>query len=176
MARKEQYQVNNSYYDNRVNDYLTHEFFSSAKNIGDIVGKSSLQDILINPGKQPLNRADWKDIPTLNNETYSVFIIVGEDEVFRDDILEFAQEIMQVPKKLLVDSGGVYNKNDHSYIRNEIGKAHLRLYIEPWGVHDASLIMEHRISSQLQTKTLLEFNPDEYFGIVKIVEYLNDTL
>lgn len=176
LATKDQYKVNQSYYDNNSRDYLTYEFFSNRDNINDIIGSSSLDDIIVNPGKKPLNKADWKDIPTLNDENFNIFVIAGEDEVFRDDILDFANRVLDCPLKYRGDSHGKYDALIHSYIRNQNGKPHLRVFLEPYGVHDACLVMEHKISNLLPVKNVSEIDQEVFFGLPKIAEYFNSTL
>lgn len=178
QATKEQFQVKNSHYDNRNLDYLTYQFLSSDKTIKNIVGNSSHENLLVNPGRQPLNESDWVDIPTLFDENYSTFVIMGEDEVFRDDILKFCNKVLDCPIVHNEESGGKFDTEKAFYFRKDLsGKANLQVVIEPWGVHDASMILEHNSWSKLDNDTELKWvNPETHFGTLKITEYLNETL
>lgn len=178
QARPEQFQINQSYYDNRNKDYLKHSAFSDKKNfLNHLLKPEDLKDIKINPGKEPLNKSDWTNIPTFNNEGYHIFVLAGEDEVFRDDILNFAKVILGSPITKIKESNGKFDRLTYSYIRNEPGKPSLKVFVEPWGIHDAALVMEHKIWSELKDDSELKWiNPDKYFGLVKITEHLNDTL
>ena len=69
----------------------------SSELLESLLGDSRVYSLTISPGNCPYNETDWKDIPSLNHPGYSVFVITGEHECFRDDILEWANHSLQSP-------------------------------------------------------------------------------
>ena len=70
-----------------------------------------------------------------------MFVLAGEHESFRDDILEWSKYALDYPiPPNLGNSDGVYNPKIHKYIRNNKDSAHVDVNIEPLGVHDVCFL------------------------------------
>ncbi|KGU26919.1 hypothetical protein MGK_04302 [Candida albicans P57055] len=169
----------NSYYDNAAHDMLPFNSHSSEL-LESLLGDSRVYSLTISPGNCPYNETDWKDIPSLNHPGYSVFVITGEHECFRDDILEWANHSLQSPlTPQKGDSQGRFNPKIHQYIRDTPDTAYAEVLIEPCGVHDSVLYFENSIISILKNNPRLNaksLDKVEYFGITKVVDFLNKTL
>lgn len=138
--------------------------------------------------KVPRQRSDWLDIPTFSSPKYDVFVIAGEDESFRDDILEFCKHALNVP--WYGDGfryGHLHEFYDREHFeferRGEEGNANVTMYVERWGVHDATLVLEAglalRVAGDLRKgkRTKLgDVDAERYFGITRLVKFLNETL
>ncbi len=84
------------------------------------------------------------------------------------------------------NSNNQFDKEGYEYIRkNDLELCHLRLYIEPWGIHDSCLFFENHLILKIKqqesdpTKSSLDVNhidDKEFYGITRIVQFLNDTL
>lgn len=169
----------NSYYDNAAHDMLPFNLHSSEL-LESLLGDSRVYSLTISPGNCPYNETDWKDIPSLNHPGYSVFVITGEHECFRDDILEWANHSLQSPlTPQKGESQGRFNPKIHQYIRDTPDTAYAEVLIEPCGVHDSVLYFENSIISILKNNPRLNaksLDKVEYFGITKVVDFLNKTL
>lgn len=186
----EQFQPGRSFYDNDSRDMIRYSYLvdkvSTKYLIGDDI--SSVNSLTISPNsKSPQTIKDWEDIPTFGDEKSNILIIAGEDESFRDDILEFAEYAFGVPhysKYLYGFSGGKFNAPMHQYIREPSpGKCGLRVYVEPLGVHDSFFFFENHLLSLIQAaeKKRLQVNVDklndkEFFATKRIVNFLDDIL
>jgi acetyl esterase/lipase len=168
-----------SYHDNDKRDIIQYKL---GANVKYIVGNSDMNSLLISPGnKTPQDPNDWKGIPTLNDPGYGVFVLAGEDEVFRDDVLEWSKNALGVSFKdtVLGTSNNEFNESKHQYIRNDESSTKLNVYIEPWGVHDACLLVENRLLRTIKRNpqlTIKDVDSNKYFGISRIVKFLNESL
>lgn len=183
LPGEEQYVPGKSYYDNKGKDLIEYVGFSQSGLVQAITGNKDLNNLLVSPGnKTPHDRKDWEQIPTLNDPGHSVFVLAGEDEVFRDDILEWAEYALGVPlysDYKYGDSNNKYDKEIHEYVSHDNTKAHVRVYVEPWGVHIPILLLENDIIGTLKKNPTLEakdIDSDKYFGISRVVSFLNDTI
>ncbi|KAK6460202.1 membrane protein [Scheffersomyces coipomensis] len=177
-----QYAPGNSMYDNDPIDMIQYRAFHDVDRAKAIVGPSNVHSLLISPGNTPYKHDDWTSIPTLSSPTSDILVLVGEDEVFRDDVLTWAKYALGVPlygKYKYGDSEGK-NLNKLTYIRKSDEKsAGIRFYIEPWGVHDSTLFFESHLLRKLTKNpklTIDALDQDEFFGITRIVKFLNETL
>lgn len=169
-----------SYCDNEKRDLLNSQFAGSKERIDALFGGNSYADLLISPGNLPYNASDWNDIPTFNNQGYSTFVLLGEHEVFRDDIFEWAKYALGsplAPQKR--DSQGIFNSKVHEY--KTVGKdgAYIDIVVEPWGIHDLVMLFENIVIQEIEKNPHLKVNTlskKEYFGVVSIVNFLNKTL
>ncbi|KAI5967882.1 hypothetical protein CANMA_002650 [Candida margitis] len=168
-----------SYHENEHRDMLQRTVFTDERRI-QLLGDTNHADLLISPGNLEYKSSDWSDIPTLNSKGYSTFIVVGEHEVFRDDVLEWAKHAVRsplVPQKQ--DSRGTFDSKVHEYKTDGKNDAYVDIAVEPWGIHDSVLFFENTIlrklkkNPHLQVKTL---DKEEYFGVIRIVDFLNKTL
>ena len=187
-----------SYFENSKRDIIQYRYFHEIDRqkaiIGDVthlryyeesghqkIKKEDLDhlDMLISPGNLTYKYSDWEDIPSLNDKGHSVFVVLGEHEVFRDDILEWCQYALKSPLiKQKIDSKGVLDAKLHNYEDNggNLNGAHVQVFVEPWGVHDATLFFENNIASKLKRNprlSLKDLDRKEFFGVVRIVEFIN---
>ncbi|CAD1811765.1 hypothetical protein FOB58_003859 [Candida parapsilosis] len=168
-----------SYYENEKRDILNGRFAGNKGRMKAMFGVNDYKSLLVSPGNLPYKADDWSDIPTLNNKGFSTFVLVGEHEVFRDDILEWAKHAIQSTLVPQPDSNGVFDARVHEYKSDGQDKAYIDIVVEPWGIHDAVVLFENNIIRKLRKAPFLKVeNLDkvEYFGVVKIVEFLNRTL
>ncbi|EGW32191.1 uncharacterized protein SPAPADRAFT_66837 [Spathaspora passalidarum NRRL Y-27907] len=173
-----------SYYDNYRRDVIQYHIFHETHRHWDLLGDTDHQALIISPGNHPYSYSDWDSIPTLNNENYHVFVVAGEHESFRDDVLEWCKYALKCPLYDMhqnIDSGGVLDPKKHEYIRqDEPGKSTVQVYVEPWGVHDAIFYFENVIVSKFKKNHALlrldQVDPTEFFGIYRVVKFLNETL
>ena len=59
--------------------------------------ETKLNSLTVSPGNCPYDSKDWQDIPTYNQPGHSVFVLAGEHETFRDDILEWSKYALNYP-------------------------------------------------------------------------------
>ncbi|KAK6457080.1 uncharacterized protein RJT20DRAFT_127210 [Scheffersomyces xylosifermentans] len=184
LPEPHQYTKGKSYYDSKEHDMISYDVFLLDSHGPHIVGDVDTTRLDISPGNHhPYSKKDWEGIPTLKDPKSDVFVITGEDEAFRDDILEWAKYALDVPLYDEVKYGDSNNKFDsskHAYIREaNSNSAGVRVFVEPWGIHDSSLFFESHLIKKLQNNPnlkLKEIDNEEFFGITRIVEFLNDTL
>lgn len=177
-----------SWLDNQHYDLIHHLSFSNFQELCQIVGTEDLHSLVSLPGgKVPKLREDWTDIPTYSDPKYSIFVVLGEDESFRDDILEWAKYAVDLPwysKVKYGDSHKFLEKEHYEFERRGVaGEANLTVYVEPLGVHDALFFFEDSIAWQIGKdakkgkKTLLkDIDQKEYFAILRVTKFLNETL
>lgn len=180
-------ELGRSFNDNHNYDIIQHQTIGKIEYLHRIIGTSDIYSLQVSPGsKKPFNLKDWQDIPTLNDPNCNVFVICGEDESFRDDILEWSKYALNVPFYETVKYGNshkYFQRQDYEYISEnnsaKTGKANVRLYVEPWGVHDECLFFENTLFSVIKKNPELKIedvDDYEYFGIARIVRFLNDKL
>lgn len=179
--------------DDFVHGHLAHDndpldciryLFASNKEINDaIVGQAPLNQLTVSPGNCRYQAGDWHGIPTFNSPNFHVLVLAGEDELFRDDVLEWCYHALEVPlfKEFRYgDSNGKYLPEKHHYSRrNEPGRANVSVYIEPWGVHDPFILTEGGAFDELANNpslTLRGLNKNRYFVTLRIAEFLNETI
>lgn len=180
---KSQFSPGNSFWDNNKKDIIDFKNFADVNLISNIIGDADMNDLLISPGnKLPHDRNDWTGIPTFNDPGHDLFILAGEDEVIRDDILHWCYYALGIPlynQYKYGQSNNKFDKSKHEYIRNEEGKAHVRLYVEPWGVHDTMLLLENEVINEFKKNKNLQvkdIDHEEYFGISRVCNFLNETV
>lgn len=177
-----------SWLDNQHYDIIHHSTFSTFSELCKIVGTEDLHSLVSSPGgKVPKLRSDWTDIPTYSSPDYSIFIVLGEDESFRDDILEWAKYSVDLPWHLKVKYGDLHKflEKEHYEFerRNQPGEANLTVYVEPLGVHDAMFFFEDSVAGQIKkdlkkgkTTSVKDIDTKEYFAISRLTRFLNETL
>lgn len=177
-----------SWIDNQHYDMIHHSSFSKFLDLCLIVGKEDLHSLVSSPGgKVPKLRSDWSDIPTYSSPDYSIFLVVGEDESFRDDILEWAKYSLDLPWFQTVKYGDLHKfleKEHYEFERRDVaGGSNLTVFVEPWGVHDAFFFFEDSVAGTISKNvkagkktTLKDLDAKEYFTTVRLVRYLNETL
>lgn len=169
-----------SYHDNEKYDMVQSNFMLDPERQNALFGDTKHADLFISPGNVEYKVSDWSDIPTLHKKGYSTFVITGEHEVFRDDTLEWAKYALGSPlEPSKQDSGGQFNSNIHEFKSDGEEGAYVDVVIEPWGIHESVIFFEHAAIGELKKfphLQLKDLDPEEYFGIVRITEYLNKTL
>lgn len=171
----------NSYGDNEHRDMIPFAL-GNPENLDWILGESRIDDLVISPNNHPLSMTHWEDIPTLSEPNHSVFLLCGEDETFRDDVLEWAHYAVGLPHynaHKYGDSNNEFCHEKHYYEKNDGKSPHVRAFVEPWGIHDASMFIEGWLAGEIKKNpslTLKDVDREEHFGLVRIVEFLNDTL
>lgn len=177
-----------SWSENEHYDMIHHSRFSSMDDLRHLIGNGDPFSLITSPGgKVPRTTEDWACIPLYSDNKHDIFLIVGEDESFRDDILQWAKYAIDLPWYEKVKYGDLHKffQSEHYELirRNEPGKSNVCVYVEPHGVHDSMLYFEDIISSEIKKKlqqkkkpNVRDFDRVKYFGIVRLVEFLNDCL
>lgn len=169
-----------SYHDNNHRDMIQFELFREFDRKEDILGDADFNHLLVSPGNCGYKYADWEVIPTLNEPGHGACVILGEHETFRDDILEWCKWAIKCPLYDLehYDSHGEFNPKRHQYINEE--SANVRVYLEPWGLHDSTFFFENHLIGKLKRNhqhiSIENIDENEFFGIVKIAKYLIDVV
>ena len=170
-----------SYYNYSSGDVTQYDTLSGAEVYQHILGtETKLNSLTVSPGNCPYDSKDWQDIPTYNQPGHSVFVLAGEHETFRDDILEWSKYALNYPLDELdfQDSNGEFNPKVHKYIRNDENSAYIDVTIVPWGAHDY-LFFEHTLIGKLKLEPSLKLqsiNKRKYFGTTSVVNFLNTVL
>ncbi|CAN3353544.1 hypothetical protein DICA3_A07316 [Diutina catenulata] len=161
-----------SYYENRDRDCIPFNLLANPSMHRLLLSPLySFSSVSISPGNAPRDTRDWDTIPTLSK----VFVLAGEDELFRDDILNWCHYALGVPlfkEHTYGDSNGVYDPSKHSYVSRSNG-GHVEVHIEPWGSHDSIFVSESPIMFSKKPYTLEKLDREYYFGLTRIVDFLN---
>lgn len=176
-----------SWMQNQHYDYIHYSTFSSLPDLAHIAGTQDPFSLIWSPnGKVPHDKNDWNDIPNYSDPNYDVFVIAGEDESFRDDIVEWAHYALDVPfhGKIRYGYSDQYPKEDYSLSRRDTpGKASVDFHVEPLGVHDAILYFENTVGYYIakglkagKPLTVKDIDQKYYYGITKLVNFLNERL
>ncbi|KGU26993.1 hypothetical protein MGS_04392 [Candida albicans P78042] len=169
-----------SYYNYSKVDMLHFDTFSSADLYKHILGDTKLNSLTVSPGNCPYDPKDWDDISTYKQPGHSVFVLAGEHETFRDDILEWSKCVLDYPidKLDFKDSNGEFDPKAHRYIRNDANSAYVDVTIVPWGPHDY-LYFDHSLIGKLKSEPTLKLNSinkRKYFATISVVNFLNTVL
>ena len=169
-----------SYYNYSKVDMLHFDTFSSADLYKHILGDTKLNSLTVSPGNCPYDPKDWDDISTYKQPGHSVFVLAGEHETFRDDILEWSKCVLDYPidKLDFKDSNGEFDPKAHRYIRNDANSAYVDVTIVPWGPHDY-LYFDHSLIGKLKLEPTLKLNSinkRKYFATISVVNFLNTVL
>ena len=141
-----------------------------------LMGNTDPKSLTISPGNCTYNYSDWEDIPTLNEPGYSTFVILGENEALSDDILRWCQFSLKSPIPLKIESCG---QEEKVFIKNDPTSAKAKVVIEPDGIHDGAMVVETDLIQLLDKNpntTVESLDDDRYFGMVEIVNFLNNVL
>lgn len=174
-----------SFFDNDGYDLIRHLYFNESQ-LYELFGNTNVNDPMISPVTHPtMKREDW-DMPNYRDPNYNIFLLCGEDESFRDDILRWAEGALDVPFFSSVKYGNSnqqYNLKTHQHLRKGgPNQCRLDFYIEPWGVHDAVLFFENTLFKRIlkveQSGGSLSFRDigDDYFGLKRASAFLNDVI
>lgn len=148
-----------SYYDNHGQDILNFQSCTKYEKIFHITGSlEKVGSLLISPGNIPQRRDYWQDIPNFNYcQGSDICIIFGGNEVLKDDIINFIDYSLGI--KLNLSS-----TNDEFIITTE-NNFDIRIYMEPFGIHDSMFVIENRLNDS-------KFD----YGLIRVAKFLNDTL
>ncbi|RCK65088.1 putative steryl acetyl hydrolase mug81 [Candida viswanathii] len=141
-----------------------------------LMGNANPKSLTISPGNCPYSYADWEDIPTLNEQGYSTFVILGENETMRDDILRWCQFSLKSPIPLQLSD---VSNEEKVFVKNDPGSAKKKVVVEPLGIHDGAMVVETdvvQVLDQNPKTTVDQLDKDKYFGMIEIVNFLNDVL
>ncbi|EDK36782.2 hypothetical protein PGUG_00880 [Meyerozyma guilliermondii ATCC 6260] len=179
----ENWKPSRSYYQNYKYDMIKFHSFKGDKFKDSFACEKN--DILYCPGKDPIKKEDW-DIECYTDSDHSVFLICGEDESFRDEDLKWAEKVLDVPSYSSVKYGystGNFDPEIHHFHRiSDVNHCLAEVYVEPWGIHEASVLMETEILFTINSieseggKLSFRDVSDKHFGIVRIAKFLNDII
>lgn len=161
-----------SWHDNEPYDIIQ---FSNPFDYTDIVSSSlHLSDIMVSPGNHGYEKPnEWLRIPSFQTGS-SVLVICGEDESFRDDILEWCAYALDVPL------GSVKSDGNYHYTReNSKDSANAYVFMEPKGIHDSLFFLEDGIIRKMNNNKELTYDqldPEKYFGVVRIAIFLDTVI
>lgn len=170
-----------SYFDNDKRDMIKFDTFRLGEFHKFVFGDADLNPVTISPLLNPFLKSDYKDIPTYDN---NVFVLCGEHETFRDDILEWCEHLYNCPLKntnpeLYNNSNGEFKEHIHFFrAATKNGSVGIQVFVEPLGIHDSSFIFEGCVTKQLvnDAVTIDAIDRSDYFGIVRMAEFLNEIL
>lgn len=174
-----------SWHENDKYDMISRDALARKSVARQIFGDGDLYSMEYSPGgKMPKNSADWLVIPNFSSPKHDVFLLLGEDESFRDDILEWAHHALGHPVGPKYGAFVSAGKHKFEVLRlGALGQANLRAYVEPQGVHDSIYFFEHDVAYEVaramkkgETLTVDDIDPDRFFGISRLVKFYNDTL
>lgn len=179
-------QEGTSWHENGDRDLLTYQRFSSVADLKHLIGFQDPFSLLCSPGgKTPRTRDDWSSIPNFADPKYDVFLIFGEDESFRDDIVQWAAYSLNYPQG---EEYGAFSKcedaSKYAFTRHgQPGNANLTAYVEPMGVHDAMLYFEHDVAKIIEKSlrqgrklNVKDVDLARFFGITRLAGFFNSTL
>lgn len=169
-------------------DVIRHSTLSLDKPACIVENLDDIKTLQFSPGLPPTKQENWDSIPTLKDPKYDVFVVAGEDECLRSEILDWCHYALEIDTSK--HQYGTSNNSDdlegYEFIRKGgPNRCHARLYVEPWGIHDSAFFFENhlllKIKKNLKNPTkrpldIKDVNRKEFYGISRIVEFLNDTL
>lgn len=163
-----------SYYDNQSRDIINYLSFDFGGKMEFIPDEKEIDHRYFDWSYT--GQGHWEDNGFFNkpNNNHDVFLITGEDESFRDHIIDWTRQIYQLP---LINALGNSNNKflpEFEIAVNDPKKPKLKMLIEPWGTHDSFCIAEATGLDQiLNNKPMKEH---EYFCVLKLANFLNETL
>lgn len=177
----------NSWVDNEKYDMIHHSLVSNVYELKQIVGTEDLNSLVTSPGgKFPMLRSDWSDITTFSSPDCDIFLVLGEDESFRTDILRWAKFALDLPWDTVKygDSERTFKTENYEFERRNIeGQANLSAYVEPLGVHDGFFFFEDSASATISKSlkagkkpSITDLKEKDYFAMVRLTRFLNETL
>ncbi|CAN3360009.1 hypothetical protein DICA2_D08438 [Diutina catenulata] len=161
-----------SYIQNRDRDCLSMDFLQNVSTQKYLIANNSLQSLDVSPGNCAYRASDWIDTTPKD-----VLVILGEDELMRDDILEWTHyalgsTIWNNPN--LGEGDGTYSETTHSWVANT--NSSLReVHVDPWGLHDAMFAVEAaKFTPIIGTTKVVDKNT--FFALSRVASFLNKTL
>lgn len=124
-------------------DVLPFEAFTNPKSRKNVLGEQDPFSLIWSPAsKFPPSQDDWSDIPTFNAPERRIFLMMGEDEVFRDEILTWLKYALGL------DWDDTYSKETGTSL--ELESKNLNAYMESWGCHDAFSLFENTLLKAIE--------------------------
>lgn len=187
VPEPDQYCPGRSYYDNRNYDLDSYTNYMHPDYLPKLFHGLDYRKLHFSPGNIPYHSNDWSDIPTFKEKSSSVLVVCGEDEVARDDVLEFAHYALGCPfyvKNKYGDSKNVYNESIHKWESSAlVNSCHSEVHVEPWGLHVGFAFFENHALAKIESLikhgkliSLMDFDEQEYFSLNKVVKFLNRAL
>lgn len=168
-----------SYYENFNYDMITYKVFEN-KNLDEFTPSYVFSDPKY-AFAEPTDKKKWSNIPFFKDPKRGVFVIVGEDESFRDEVLEWSEVALEAPVFNGVTYGDSSNKliQKLEYNRKNDTDCKVQMHIEPWGVHDSIFFFENVIIGKVKSgeyKSLRDIDSTQFFGISRVVDFINENL
>lgn len=162
------YTPGNSWHDNEQHDLITHHL---GDHIRDIISTAKLENLLVSPGNVKTVPADWLRIPVFSDPKLKIFVLFGEDESFRDDIITWCNTALGVPLEHF-RSEPCELKYALS-LKEEKPHCQIEVHMEPYGLHDAFFFFEDVAAVELKRKKSLDIS--KYYGLSRIVDFINSS-
>lgn len=179
------YTPGTSWHDCEAGDFLqfssTHRF-----DLDYYIGHQDVYSHLISPGNS-LQKHGAAKSEALNLKLLKcgVFLVVGQDESMRDDVLFWAKAALDVPFAgttwAMVDIEEEAEFEYHRYGHESY--CDVTAYVEPWGVHAGYVTTEdaiaHAMENSLRSRTYIsvdDLDRSRFFTTPRLVEFLNERL
>lgn len=175
-ADKSDIVTGSAYHDNLHRDGILFNLFTRKATKEGLIGDNKIDSLTVSPGNCQYNRDDW--VPYMPK---NVFVSTGEDELFRDDILKWAYYATDCPfwkEQKYGNSNNKYVREKFEYSEKTKDDGLEEVLIEPWGLHDALMVMEGS-SALLQWENgakLSHLDREKYYTFTRVVNFLNETL
>lgn len=160
-----------SYYDNQPRDIINFNAFAHGDGLLFIEDSNRVHHEYFDWSYR--GAANWDKNPFFNlkDNKHEVLLILGEDESFRDHILEWVNQIYGLgPIKNLGHSNNKFI-TDFDVRVNSPTKPNLTMFIEPWGIHDAFCFTDFPILAKLKKNK--PFDKNEFFSISRVADFLS---
>lgn len=164
---------NSSYTTKGDGDIVPFSSFTDASRRKEILGREDRFSLIWSPAaKTPAHPSDWTDIPTYNAPERQIFLLAGEDETLRDDSIWWASCALGAPWELET----YRNTKEYSSEDLEYKTANVKAYIEPAGVHDASMVFEKGMAAVREGKVWQDLDDEKCYGIKRLVEFFEEAI
>lgn len=170
-----------AYLDNSSRDAIPMDMLLSTELQTMFLGPANnLSSLSVSPGNCEYNYHDWKDIPAFGRG-HLIFVMAGEDELMRDDVLEWCYHALGVPlyrQFYYGDSCGRFEREKHQYVGRCKQGGYVEVYVEPWGVHDSLFAIESGVFFKHHAAGLTRghVDPVRYFALSRLVQFLDNIL
>ncbi|KAG7194433.1 uncharacterized protein KQ657_004646 [Scheffersomyces spartinae] len=159
------YTPGKSWHDNEKYDIITHNLGESIKHI---VKTAKLDHLLVSPGNAKAEVEDWLRIPLFSDPKLRLFVLFGEDESFRDDIIDWCENALGVPSETFAAKNRQYS---YTKFDKSKSKCQVEIHMEPYGIHDSLFFFEDDAAIALRQKKPLDIN--KYYGLTRVVDFVN---
>ncbi|CAN3363789.1 hypothetical protein DICA3_E13982 [Diutina catenulata] len=154
-----------AYTQNAYRDSLSKDFIRNDRLQEALLGRINLRRMDVSPGNCPYHEDDWKELPR------DVYVMAGEDEIMRDDILQWAYYALGCPfwKRSWGEGNGKFDAS-YEYVTRANGGLR-QVVVDPWGMHDEFATIE---GTRYVQGTPVD--PVQFFGMARIANFLYETL